>query len=296
MTRKLYKDICGGGKGIKSDYDPQLGAATMQAAKTAQQAQNFSQNYYNNVITPLLQQQSQAAITSQGKLNNLYDLNAQQMQQQIGNYNQYGLPATQNFYKMASTYNQPDYQEQQAQLALGDVKQAEGNQATAIAQQQAGLGIDPTSPAAQAAAQSAGVANAAAEAGAMNRARMAAKQLGMQLTEGAANFSNTGVSNIATLGGASQGNATGAFGVANSALGGAASGASVPMAGYGTALQGYNNNTDAWAKLGAANINAQGSMYSGIGSLFGSALGNSSLTGALGNAASKVGTSLASLL
>ena len=46
------------GKGVKSDYDPQIGAAMQAAAATGQQAQNWSQNYYSTVITPMLQQQN----------------------------------------------------------------------------------------------------------------------------------------------------------------------------------------------------------------------------------------------
>jgi hypothetical protein len=270
----MSKTRCGS-KGGTSDYDPQIGAAAAQSAKTAQQAQDFAENYYKTIITPMLQQQNTASLKSQDQLNTLYGLNATQMQQSIDRYNQYGIPAENKYYDMVSQYSQPEEYERQAQSAAGDLKQAEANQATATSQQMAAAGIDPTSPAAMSAASDASVRNAAAEAGAMNRARNAARAMGMQLTSDAANFGRGGQSATTAFGSAAQGNATGSFGVANSALGTAASANATTLSGYGTALSGFNNNLDAYAKLGSANMaaNAASNPWTGIGSLVGTVAG-----------------------
>ncbi len=184
----MCRDICGGGKGGGSSYDPQIGAASQLAAGTAQQAQDFAEKYYTDVITPLLTQQNQASVESQGKLNTLYDLNAQQMRTAQDRYNQYGIPAEQNYFNMVNEYSSPEYAQRYANEAKGDLGLAMQNQRGTMQRQMAAAGIDPTSPAVVSAANDMAVMNAAAEAGAMNRARNAARDLGMKLTSDAEGF------------------------------------------------------------------------------------------------------------
>ena len=274
-----------GGKGVQSEYDPQIGAATAQAAQTAQQAQDFSQNYYTNVITPMLQQQQAQATTSAGQQTQIFNTEFPLMQAQAAQYQQYALPAQQRFYDQAAQFSSPQEAEREAAEAKSDSEQAIGAQEASRTRQMAGLGISANSPAAIEAAQSAAVQNAANQTGAMNRARTAARQLGLNVASQAAGFGNTGATNVSNFGQGSGAASNGAFGVASGALSGAISGASVPMQGYSTALQGLNNNTDAWAKLGAANIaaDASTSLGTGLGKLAGTALsaGKSSVFGGL---------------
>lgn len=268
----MYRTVSGGGKGGGSAYDPQIGRAASQSAAVAQQAQDFAEKYYTDVITPMLRQQGEASMESQGKLNTLYDLNADQMRTARDRYEQYGIPAEERYYKMVSEYSAPEYAERAATEAKGDLGVAMGNQRGTMTRQMAALGIDPTSPAAIAAASDMAVVNAAAEAGAMNRARNAARDMGMKLTSDAANFGRGGQSGILQFGSAASGNATGAFGIANAALGTGMQAGNGVMQGYQTAMSGYNNIMDNYTKLGSADIQAQAasSPLGGLGQLFGS--------------------------
>ena len=270
----MYRSVCGGNKSGKSAYDPQIGAATAQAAATASRAQDFAEKYYHDVVTPLIQQQSAASNEAQGKLNTQYDIQNKNAQLASDRYAQYGIPAEGKYYDMASQYSAPQEQERQAMAAKGDLGTAMGNQQNTMLQQYASMGIDPTSPAAVSAMSNAAVMNSAAEAGAMNRARNTAREMGMRLTSDAANFGRGGQSGIAQFGAGASGNATGAFGVANQALGTGMQAGNGVMQGYSTALSGFNNNADVYGKLGDASLRAQSmsSPMAGLGSLAGAAV------------------------
>ena len=273
-TSECPRFACGGGKGGGSSYDPQMGAASARAAETADRAERFSEDYYTNVITPLLRDSTRASNEAQTKLGKLYDINATQTQQANDRYNQYGVPAEDSYYKMAGEYSEPEEFERQAQAAKGDLGAAAGAQQGGMLRQFASLGIDPSSPAATAAMSDIAVQNAASEAGAMNRARSAARTLGMQLKSDAANFGRGGQSGILQFGAGAQGNATGAFGVANQNLNTASTAANGVMSGYQTALSGFNNNTNAYASMGAADIKARSESGSGFGQLLGAVAGS----------------------
>jgi hypothetical protein len=264
----MYKDICGGGKGGGSAYDPQIAKASASAAETASKAEQFSEDYYTNVITPLLQQQSAASADSQAKLGKLYDINADQMQVANDRYQQYGIPAENRYYDMVSRYSEPEEMQRQAEAAKGDFATAQQSEQGALNRQMSALGVDPTSPAAISAASDRAVMGAAMQANAMNRARNAARTLGMQLTSDAANFGRGGQSGILQFGAGAQGNATGAFGIANAALGTGMQAGSGVTQGYQTALSGYNGIMDSYSRLGAADIQAQ-AQQGGVGSVLG---------------------------
>lgn len=281
----MFRSVCGGGKGTTSSYDPQIGAAASQSAAVAGKAEDFAENYYNTVVTPMLQQQNtlatqqaQVASDTEAKLGTAYDLNNAQMQQASDRYNQLGIPAEDNYYKMVSDYNAPGQAESLASAAKGDAVSAEASQKGAFMRSLSSLGISANSPAAVSAMSDAAVRNAASEAGAATRARTAAQTLGMTLTSDAANFGRGGTSNVLAFGQAAQGNTTGAFGVANSALSGANSAVGAAstagngvISGYNTAATAYGNNLDAYSKLGAASIQAQAANdpMAGIGKLAG---------------------------
>lgn len=270
----MYRDICGGGKGGGgSSYDPQIGKAAKMSAQVAADAQAWTQKYYAEVITPLLQQQSAASMDSQEKLGKLYDINAEQMNLAHERYKQYGIPAEERYYKMVDQYSEPEEFERQATAAKGDVGQAIANQQGTMMRKLSSLGIDPTSPGAVSAMGDMALGGAALEAAAMNRARNGARQLGMQLTADAANFGRGGQSGILQFGAGAQGNATGAFGIANQALGTGMQAGNGVLAGYNTAMQGYNNIMDNYAKLGAADIQANAQSSDPFGSLMGGAFG-----------------------
>ena len=280
----MFRSVVGGGKGGGSAYDPQIGRAAARSAAVAQQAQNFAETYYKDVVTPLIRQQSEASIDAQQKLGNLYDINAAQMKLSNDRYLQRGIPAEDRYYEMTARYSEPAEMERQATAAMGDFQTAAAGQQANMMRQYAGLGIDPTSPAAQAAMADMAVANTAVQAGAMNRARNAARTLGMQLTSDAANFGRGGQSSILQFGAGAQGNATGAFGVANAALGTGMQAGSGVMQGYQTAMSGYNNIMDNYTKMGTADIQAQAasSPLGGLGSLAGSVFSAAGAAGGFG--------------
>lgn len=274
------RSVCGGGGPVQNQYDPQIGAAAQANSDVAQRAQQFSEDYYNNTIAPLLKQTVDASTAAQGKLGDLYDINIAQAKQAQDQYNQYGIPAQQKYYDMVNQYSAPEEQERQAEAAKGDQSQAEANQNQTMSRQFSAMGIDPTSPAAIAARTNASVMNASAEAGAMNRARNAARSLGMQLTGDAANFGRGGASTIAGFTQGAQSAATGGLGAAQTTLSGANSSAAVPMAGYNTAMTGYGNNLNAYTSAGNtamnANAESQAAMWNGLGSMAG-ALGGAAM-------------------
>jgi hypothetical protein len=290
----MVERSCYGGKGVKNQYDPQIGIAAAQNAAVAAKAEAFAEDYYKNTVAPLNAKMQASADVTAGKLNTLYDLNAEQMKSANERYKQYGIPAEQKYYEMASKYSEPEEQERQAMLAKGDLGTAMQNQQQARMRQFGGLGIDPTSPAAISAATDASVMNAAAEAGAMNRSRGAARELGMRLTSDAANFGRGGQSGILQFGAAAQGNTQGAFGTTQGALGSALGAGQFINAGYGTALQGYGNNLGAYTSLGNTSMNANAAQNAaisqGIGSMVG-ALGGAALGsgGMFGKAAAAAG-------
>lgn len=269
----MSRTICGG-KSVDNQYDPQIGQSAKQMANTSAAALDWSKQYYKDVVTPLLQQQNEAAIKAQGQMGNLYDLQAQQMAQGAERYSEYGIPAENKYYQQAAAYSTPQEYERQAQLAKGDLATAQAGQNQQMMRQMGGLGIDPTSPAALAARSDMAVRNAAAEASAMNRARNAAQQLGMALTSDAANFaSGKGASNIAMFGQGAQNASSGAFGTANQALNTGMQAGSGVQQGYGQALQGYGNIMGNYTSLGNTSMNAQAQQQSALMSSLGSMAG-----------------------
>jgi len=269
--------VCGGGKGTDNPYDPQIGAAAAKSAETADRAIAFAEKYQMEVVAPLLRQSAEASAKTQGQLGELYATNKAGMDLSMERYKEFGIPAEQRYYDMVSKYSEPAEMERQAMAAKGDLGVAQANQFEALRRRQAAVGIDPTSPAAISAMTDASVMGAAQEASAMNRARGAARQLGMQLTADGANFGRGGQSGVLQFGAGAQGNAMGGAGVANSALGAAAGASSGMMQGFNTGLQGYGQNLNAYTSLGNTAMNAQAqqqaALYSGLGSMAGSAAG-----------------------
>lgn len=256
-------------KDAKGTYDPQVGAAADASAATAAKSEQFSEDYYNKYITPLLQTQSDLAKQANDREDKLYNANMADMQLSDQRYQQYGIPAEDNYYKMVQNYSAPQYQEQQAQAALGDNKVAQASAQGDMTRRMQSMGIDPSSPAAISALSDMAVSNAAANATAQTRARTAAQQLGMSLTSDAANFGRGGSSAVLNFGNAAQGNTAAGAAITGSALQGANSGASVVQTGYGLGLKGYGQNLDAYTSMNNASMQAQGQASAGLGQFLG---------------------------
>lgn len=279
---------------VVNSYDPQIGAAAQRSVDLAQQQLDWTQSYYNDYVTPALQLQQELAKQDSTRLQALSDaeiaamntntdiqkqvsdVQLGQMRQAADQYTKYGLPATEAYYKMVQDYSAPEYQEQQAQGAIGDIRTAVQSQAGALNRQMAAAGINMSSPAAAAAMSDRAVQTAAAEAAAATRARNAAQQLGIQLTSGAADYAQKGAglvmgfgqtatgagsavaSGSAQTGSVASGATQGSSNVAGNAVSGAVSGASVPTAGYAGAQNAYGNTLNAWTNLGSTSMNQNG--------------------------------------
>lgn len=311
-----------------------VGAAAAKNADISEQAMKFANDFQTQYVAPALleatdssrrtqdrldqdataaramqqeylglaRQQQAMAEKAQEKVNAVADESLTQMQLQRDRYTTKGIPAEDRYYKMVDDYSEPAYAEQQAGMALGDIRSAGGAQHQQMLRTMAGLGINPNSPAAVALMTQQGGAQAAAEAAASNRARMAAQQLGMSLKADAANFGRGGLSSMLSFGGQAAGAAgsnaqqntsaaqgyggmalnangqaigatTGGYNVANSALTGATNAAGVPMAGYGTALKGYSANLDSATTLAKQKMALDAENAAGFGKFMGTAVG-----------------------
>jgi hypothetical protein len=217
-----------------------------QAQAQAQQAQQWAQDFQNNNVAPAIaastandarnqdrldqeyqsaqqlqqqyltvaQQQQAVQAEAQGKQNAVTDQSLKQMQLQQARYEQNGIPAEDAYYKMAQDYSAPQYQEQQAGLALGDQRAAAAGQQQQTLRTMASLGISPGSPAALSLLSDASLSNTAAEAAGSNRARQAAQSLGMSLKSDAANFGRGGLSALLGAGQVASGSANSTAGIA----------------------------------------------------------------------------------
>lgn len=233
-------------KGKKNKYDPQIGEAAKANVALAERSEAWNKDYFEKYVQPAMAQlvkESDVNIERQGKL---FDITYDQAKTAADRYKTLGIPAEDAYYKMVKDYSAPEEQEKQATRALGDMRVAQAGQQQQLGRQFAGLGIDPSSPAALSARTDVAFRNAAAEAGAATRARDAAKTLGMSLTSDAANFGRGGASGV--LAAASGASGTGGAGLAGAtgAAGAAPGGAGNVNAGFGTSGRAFGSNIDAF--------------------------------------------------
>lgn len=265
------------GKDSAPSYDPQVGAAAQANAALSQKSEQFSEDYFNKYVAPLLQASAQETATNTANQNELYGINLNDLKLNDQRYRQNGIPAEDAYYSMVKNYSAPDYQEQQAGLAMGDAATAQGVQKQGLYRSLASAGIDPSSPGATSALADMAVSNAAASAGAATRARQSAQQLGMSLTSDAANFGRGGSSAVLNFGQAASGNSTSALGGLNGSVGTASSGSQNVMQGYGLGLSGYSQNLNAYSGLQKSSIQANAENSAGLGNFLG-ALGGAAIT------------------
>jgi hypothetical protein len=246
-------------------------------ADTARESLEWTKQYFNDVLTPLQQKADARADTAADQATTEYNDNRTRALQQDDRYQRLGLPAEDRFYRMADSYSEDAEQERQANLAAGDVVSAGQMQQAGLQRQLAAQGIDPTSPAAIAAATDASVMRTAMQSSAANQARSAARQLGMAMTSDAANFGRGGQAGIATFSNMASGNSAQALAAGNSTLGNAQASGNFVQGGYRNANAAYGQNMQTWASMANSQRQANAAIEAGESAGFGSAIG-----GALG--------------
>lgn len=260
-------------KGSGPGYDPQVAANAAAQTALAERTQKFTEDYYNKYITPLLDQQSKLATTADKRESDMFDMNMKQMKTADDRYQKYGIPAETAYYDMVKNYSSTDEEQKQAEGAIGDQRVAAQGQQKDQQRRMAGLGIDPTSPAYLAAMSDNAVQNSALEAAASTKARAAAKGLGMQLTQDAANFGRGGASTILGFGQAASGNTAAGLGANSAALQGANAGAGTVLAGAGVGLKAYGSNLDTYGSLQKTQMGINAQAAAGLGNFLGTVAG-----------------------
>lgn len=262
-----------GGGGSAPPPDPQVGEAAKMNAQTAKEQLEWTKQYFNDVLKPLAEREDERAQKAMEQQTQEYEDNRARALLQDERYRQYGIPAEDRYYKMVDDYSSEAEQERQANLAQADVVNAAQVQQQNLQRQLAAAGIDPTSPAAIAAATDASVMNAATQASAANQARDAARKLGMALTADAANFGRGTTSNIAQFSQMATANSAAAQAAGNAGYQAALQGGGFVQQGYGLANQAYGQNlqslTSAYNARTAASAGLAGANAAGMGSMIG---------------------------
>ena len=247
--------------------------ATQAMVALGREELEFSKQFFNDYVAPLLEVNAEAVRANEARTAQIFDLQFEQAKLQDERYRRLGIPAEDRFYRMVDEYSAPAYAEREAALALGDVKQQQANQTAQLNRALAARGINPNSPAAIAAMTDASLYGALASAGAVNRARNAARDLGMALTADAANFGRGGLAGGLSYSQAATGAAVANQGVVGQGVSTANQGASVPMQGYQGAIGAYGNAANSWAQANAAATRLMAAESQGLGEFFGTVIG-----------------------
>lgn len=246
-------------------------------AQSAQGAQDFGTSYFNDYLKP--QVSAIPGYVQQGvrRTNQISGMQTGIAKELLGQYQKYGIPAEDNYYKMVQNYSAPAEEERQAALGMGDVTQAMSSAQGNLQRDWAARGINPGSPAAAQASSDLALQGALARSTAANQARQNAKQLGMQLTSDAANFGRSSLSPISSF---TQGAATTAgqgVGLAAQGVGATSGAASVPFQGYNSAITGFGTNMNGYRGVADTALNLEGksdqNAAAGFGKLAGMAFG-----------------------
>lgn len=277
MSERSYCGAGGGlgagGKGGSNAYDPQVKQYAGATSAAGNNASSFANNYMSNTLMPQVNAGNAQAASSATNMNQTAAAD-QTGAQTFGNLaNGQGASAINNFYNQASSYDQPAAYENAATQAKGDLGQAAANQQVATQQQQAAAGVSPTSGAAIAGQNMAGVQNAASQASAMNQARNAAKTMGLNLSQAAANEGTSNANTAMQYGQGASAASEGASGVLNAATGATQSAAAVPLQGYQQQEQGNAAPLSAYTSLGNTSLQTsqigENQFASGMGALLG---------------------------
>lgn len=274
----------GGGGTTQVQQDPAVGDAAKMNAQTAKDQLDWTKQYFSDVMSPLQQKAQEDTHAAELRAEDQYNLDKLQQLQAIDRYKTYGIPAEDRYYKMVDQYSQPEEEERQARSAIADVTNASASSSEDLRRRLMASGIDPTSPAAISAMSDAAVMTAASKAQAANKARDAARTMGMALTSDAANFGRGATSNISTFSQLASGSNAQTAALGSQNLANAAGSGSFMQAGYKNASAAYGQNlqslvsdsntrTTAGAGLAAGNA-------AGTGSAVGGALGGIALIAA----------------
>lgn len=256
--------------GPKITNDPNVGRAAMRQAEIADRAQRFSEEYYAESVKPLVQDMIKASQQNQSQQQQLFNLQFPLAQAQADQYTQYGLPAQERYYQMVQQYSEPEEYERQAQSAMGDVINRSQVEQANLSRLLASRGIDPTSGAATAGAYQNQILSAAAGAAASNRARDVARQMGMQLKAGAADFaSGRPAANIGMFSGGAGNASNASYNTASSSIGAANQGAALPMSGYQMGANVYGQQMSTYGQLASAQAQADAQSSAGFGQFLG---------------------------
>lgn len=275
------------GKDSGPDYDPQVGAAAQANAQIAQQTLDFNKEYYTTYVAPLIGEMTTSSAHARAMADRnmamqeeMYQDNKMRSDFQWDRYMKWGVPAEDAYYQMVKDYSSVEEEEKQAGLAMGDIRTAAAGQRKTTERRLQSVGVDLTSPAAIAAVSDEAIYNTAAEAGAANRARIAAKELGMKLKMDAANFGRGGQSSVLAFGQQAGANLQAGFGgvmqaagVTNQAAGIAPGGVSGMNQGFGIATNAFGNNLNTYAGLQGQAMQQQAASQAGFGQFLGTIAG-----------------------
>jgi len=256
-------------KNAKGQYDPQVGAAAAANSAVAERAQAWNEDYFNKYVSPVLDQMREESAVNVKRQGEIHDLTMGQARLADERYRTLGIPAQDAYIKKLDEYSAPEEMERQAARAKGDLGVAQASQQAQMARRFAGLGIDPTSPAALSAQTDVAAANAAASAGAQTRARDAAKVLGMTMAGEKANVLSGAFANALQASGAASGASSAGLTGATNAAGVAPGGASNVNTGLGIAQRSYGQNAEVYAGQNNSARSAQAQSSAGIGSALG---------------------------
>lgn len=260
-------------KSVKNPYDPQIAAAAQAQTRIAERSLDFSEQFYNENVVPMMEEMMASSRQQRGNQNLLFDLQYDQALKARDRFDRFGIPAEQAYYSMVQGYAEPEYAERFAQEQLGDTRTAFGTAAQTLNRRNAAMGIDPTSGASMFGRRELARDQAIAEAAALTRARKSAKDLGISLVSDAANYGRGGGSQLTQFGAGAGTASTSAFGIANQALSGTNASAGVPLQGMSQAGTMYGNVMSNYTSAGNTAMQANASAGGGIGGMLGNLAG-----------------------
>lgn len=249
--------------------DPNIGAAQDKLANLAERQQNW---YETNLAPKVLSQLDQSLAISKRQADNterISDFQLGQSEKYASRYWGTQAPLEDEIIAQARKFNTKAEQERMAGQAGADVEQAGAAGMQSLQRGLRGMGVNPGSAASISAMTDAATQTALARAGAVNKTREAARQLGWTRLGEAAALGRGLPSFGATSAQVATGAAGTASGIGNSGLG------AVNSAGNGYAN--FNNSTAGMygqiGNLGLGSYNAQVNASSSSDNTFGQLLG-----------------------
>lgn len=265
--------------------DPNIGIAAQQNAEVARESLAFNKQVYEEGKP----RQARMDALSEKVIQDQLDVSAQnkaQAEAQWARFQQYFVPVEDQMVKDAMTYDSPQEQERMAGQAAADVENAYAQSGEQQKRRLASMGINPNSGTALAVSNANDLMKASDKAGGMNNARIMARDKGITLRAGAANFGrnmpntaanaygitlaggNNAVSNGAASNNMALQNAAGMNQGFNTAINGNQSAGNLLLGQYGAQV-------NAWNAQQAADAQSSAGLGSMLGQFAGSAGGSS---------------------